>query len=273
MNKLLGIDARNGMIAYAGLALFAFFLCGCSTFLTRYSKETTTTIDESNKPKVVENLDVSVWRGKVLADETLDGMNLEYGQVKLGLGAYALKGDAAMGNTIANGIIGGITAYYTAGASSVAKGVVKGMSAGAVTDAVTEAIKEEPEAPAEPVDSAPVVSPEDAKKDTAQDVAPGKYAVVVLGNRKGCPLCRRLWTDTFEKDVEDALPAVDVIDADLTESPKLYAKYFAKDCKAYPYCVIFDASGNRVGAFLARNMDTKGFAAAVEANCVGCKPK
>lgn len=265
----------------AGFALMALFgLTGCSTFLTKYEKVTVTTLDVANKPKVVENLDVSVWRGKVLAEETLDGMNMEYGPVKLGLGAYSLKGDAATTKVLTDGVVAGIMAYFTGGASAVVPAVAKIVPADKVqpvSDAVLKAVKDPsatapvPEPAVEEDESAPPPVPIVSKVEP-KDVAAGKYAVVVLGNRKSCPLCRALWKPGFEADVEKSLPNADVIDADMTDAPALYKKYYPTEKWVYPYVIVFTPSGERIGAFTARGAARDNFVGEVEKLCPGCKP-
>lgn len=234
---------------------------------------TTTTRVVKNVPETVTEHKVEFGKASLLMNSAFDQASLDYGPAKLRIGGYSNVGDTATTRTIADGIVGGITAYFTAGASSVAKGVVKGMSASSVADTVREELETPTEAPETPLilpteDSAPPPKP----IDISPDVQKGKNGIVILGNRRGCPLCRALWKGTFESDVESALLNADVVDADLGDNPKLYSKYFTKEVTLYPWALIFDTNGKQIGSFAVRNMSTVQFVEKVEAICPACKP-
>ena len=76
----------------------------------------------------------------------------------------------------------------------------------------------------------------------------------------------------FEKEIEAALPNADVIDADMTDAPALYKKYYPTEKWVYPYCIVFTPSGERIGAFTARGAQRDNFISEVEKLCPGCKP-
>ena len=105
---------------------------------------------------------------------------------------------------------------------------------------------------------------------SAADVAPGKTAVVVIGDRAKCGLCRSLWQPGFEESVEQAMPQVDVIDADLRDAPALYDKYRPKGSFSYPLAQVYGADGKLLGSFAARGMDAGQFKAKVVEICPGC---
>ena len=104
----------------------------------------------------------------------------------------------------------------------------------------------------------------------AADVVAGKTAVVVIGDRANCGLCRSLWQPGFEESVEQALPQVDVIDADLRDAPALYAKYRPKGSFSYPLAQVYGADGKMIGSFVARGMNVEQFKAKVAEICPGC---
>lgn len=269
MSKLQGIDSRRSWLAIGGLIAFATLFTGCSMMGIDDTTVTTTSVIKEVPTTVVKH-DVSFDKWSLLMNASFDQAELNYGPAHLKVGGYANTGDTETARVIADGIIGGITAYFTAGASSVAKGVVKGMAASSAIDAKDTPVEAEV---SEPVEAATPGKPVIDKIDTAKDVAPGKYAVVVLGNRKGCPLCRALWEPGFEAKVEAALPEADVIDADLTDSPALYRKYFPTEKWVYPYVIVFDKQGKRIGAFTARGDAKANFIGEVEKICPDCRPK
>jgi len=233
-------------------------LAMCSGCLSTYLNDTTAGADG----KTIK--EVTFYRGGLVTSTTMDSAEVNYNGVTAKLGNYSSKGDAEMGDVITSGIIGGILAYGTGGTSAVGSGVLAGIvnarkakasqQAGAATNVVSVATAE----------AVP------AAKGTEADVADGKYAVAVIGNRKGCPLCRALWAPGFEADVENALPEADVVDADLTDNPALYKKYSSAEVSVYPYAIVFGKDGKRIGAFIARGVDAAGFAAKVAEICPEC---
>lgn len=100
----------------------------------------------------------------------------------------------------------------------------------------------------------------------------------VWGNRKSCSLCRTL--DVIVKSAEfKALMkdgGVTVVDADLTDAPKVYATAKAKYALGgeYPQIVVTDAKGKMLGKFTARSryvtMTAKGVAAKIKGYCTDC---
>jgi len=234
--------------------------------------------------------EVTFYRGGVVTSTQFDTAEVNYQGVVAKVGGYSNKGDAELVKEISAGVVGGFIAYSTGGLGAVPSGVEAALkaykakaSATNATDAACDPVTDatcEPSAGASGSSSA--ITP--AKAQTARkpiiktvqgssaDVAAGKVAVVILGNRKGCGLCRALWKPTFESDVEKALPTVDVVDADLTDNPKLYSKYLPSEKFVYPYAIVFDTAGKRVGAFTARGVDAASFAAKVSEICTSCKP-
>jgi hypothetical protein len=259
-------------IMLAGFALSAIMLMTGCTFdmLSSSVEEKAATV-----PTVVEN-DVTFLRWSLLASSEVNKAEVKWGDVNIAIGGLSTTGDTATTKVLTDGLVAGIIAYATGGAGAVVPAVAKLVPASQVkpvTEAVLVAVKDpsaKTETAAQPaaledVESAPPPVPVVAKVATANDVAAGKYAVVVLGNRKGCPLCRALWKPGFEAEVEKALPGADVIDADMTENPKLY--------RVYPYVIVFTPSGERIGAFTARGALRDNFIAEVEKLCPGCKPQ
>lgn len=242
---------------------------GCAFRLLNSDVTTETTTVPKNGPPVtvaVQN-EVTALSATMLVNAEVDKADVKWGDVQIGVGGLSSKGDTATTKVLTDGAVAGIIAYFSGGASAVAPAVykvIKGPESKTVTASILEAFK------AAPTNSVPLIS----AKDTSPDVAPGKYGVVVLGNRKGCPLCRSLWKPTFEADVEKAMPSADVIDADLTDNPKLYSKYFPSEKFVYPYAIVFNTAGKRVGAFTARGVDAAGFAAKVSDICTSnnCTP-
>lgn len=238
---------------------------GCAFRLLNSDVTTETTTVPTNGIPVtvtVQN-EVTALSGTMLVNAEVDKADVKWGDVQIGVGGVSSKGDVATVKVISEAAVIGAIAYLTGGSGAVAPAVtkvLKGPESKTVTDSVLSAFKS--------------TSPAEEIKDTSKDVAPGKYGIVVLGNRKGCPLCRALWQPAFEADVEKALPDADVVDADMTDNPKLYSKYFPSESFVYPYAIVFDAAGKRVGAFTARGVDAAGFAAKVSEICKSgtCKP-
>ena len=239
-------------------------MTGCSNMGIDDTTKTTTTIAMGVPTTVVEH-NVSFDKWGLLVNTAFDQADLQYGPAKLKVGGYSNTGDTATTKTITDGIMTVGLAYLSGGASMAAPAAAKmisGLSASATPEVAAEAAEPKVEPTKETV----------VKVNTSPDVASGKYGIVVIGNRKGCPLCRSLWKPTFEADVEKSLPEGDVIDADLTDNPALYKKYLPAEQFVYPYCIIFDAQGKRVGAFTARGVDTAGFIAKVSELCPECAP-
>jgi hypothetical protein len=243
-------------------------LTGCSTWRVNDDTIMTTTTKKGSPETIVKKHTVSVWKGSMLMNSSVDNADLTYGPVRLKMGGVIVAGDTATTRAIADGIIGGITAYFTSGASSVVKGVYKGMTSGSLDASTSDAGGGCCEVSGSSTSMAP--ASEEQKKETTADVQAGKFAVIVLGNRNGCSLCKGLWTSSFEMDVERALPAVDVIDADYTETRKLYDKYRPKGAFTYPWVVIYNPSGDLEASFSARGVDTQGFIEKVSAECKRC---
>lgn len=93
---------------------------GCSTF---YAEDETVSYDIKN-PSIVTEHEVSVWSASLLTKKGLDGLSVDYGNVKIGVNKYTQAGDAEMMNAIGNAIVNGIIAYGTSGSAPVVKGVV-----------------------------------------------------------------------------------------------------------------------------------------------------
>jgi hypothetical protein len=252
------------LIVLAASIVVMQMMMGCSNMGIDDTTKTTTTIAQGVPITVVEH-NVSFDKWGLLVNTAFDQADLKYGPASLKVGGYSNAGDTATTKTITDGIMTIGLAYLSGGSSlaaPAAEKMISNLSASATPEAAAEA-------------ATPNVEPTKVtvvKADTSADVASGKYGIVVIGNRKGCPLCRSLWQPTFEADVEKVLPDADVIDADLTDNPALYKKYLPKEQFVYPYCIIFDAQGKRVGAFTARGVDTAGFTAKVSELCPECAP-
>lgn len=105
----------------------------------------------------------------------------------------------------------------------------------------------------------------------AQIPASGRAVVAVLGNRKTCGYCVKLWKQPLESAVEAELPGADVVDADKTAAPSLYALYRpAAAGFAWPLARVFGKDGRLIGEFSARNLTPAAFAAKVRALCPEC---
>jgi len=233
----------------------------CSGCLSTYLNDTTAGVDG----KTIK--EVTFYRGGLVTSTTMDSAEVNYNGVTAKLGNYSSKGDAEMGDVITSGIIGGILAYGTGGTSAVGSGVLAGIvnarkakasqQAGAATNDLAVATGE-----ALPV---PQVA--------ASDATPGKHAVVVIGDRSTCGLCRALWQPGFEESVETAMPQVDVVDADLIDGTALYNKYRPKGSFLYPLAQVYGADGKMIGSFVARGMDVEQFTAKVAEVCPDCAAK
>ena len=268
------------------MAVFAismlFLMTGCTFDLLSSSVEDKSLNVPNNTVNPASENDVLFIRWSLLASSAVNNANVKWGDVQIALGSLSTTGDTATTKVLTDGVVAGLAAYFTGGASAVAPAVAKIVPADkvkSVTEAVLKTVKDpsvsssvEP-AVTEDVESGPPPVSVVEKVDTAKDVAAGKYGIIVLGNRKGCPLCRALWKPGFEAEVEKALPGADVIDADMTEQPKLYRKYFPTEKWGYPYVIVFTPSGERIGAFTARGEAAKNFISEVEKLCPGCKPQ
>jgi len=249
----------HGSMATA-IAAVAIMLCmtGC---LSTYLNDKTSGADGKTSKEV------TFYRGGLITSTTMDSAEVNYNGVKAKLGNYSNKGDAEMGDVITAGIIGGILAYGTGGTSAVGSGVLAGISKARKAQAAPQpdVTAAEPEGPPGEAVPAPTVS--------AADVAPGKIAVVVIGDRAKCGLCRALWQPGFEATVESRLPSVDVIDADLRDGPGLYSKYRPKGSFGYPFTQVFGLDGKLIGSFEARGMNVEQFTAKVVEICPDCAAK
>ena len=267
----------------SGFAISMLFLMtGCTFDMLSSSVRDVPSTVPTNTVVQAEKNDVTFLRWSLLASSEVNQADVKWGNVQIAIGRLSTTGDTATTKVITDGIVAGVIAYATGGAGAVAPAVAKLVPASQVkpvTHAVLDAVKAADAAPSsqatvtEDVESRPPPVSVVSKVDTAKDVTTGKYAIVVLGNRKGCPLCRALWKPGFEAEVEKALPGADVIDADMTEQPKLYRKYFPTEKWVYPYVIVFTPSGERIGAFTARGEQAKNFIAEVEKLCPGCKPQ
>jgi hypothetical protein len=208
--------------------------------------------------------EVTFYRGGFVTSTTMDSAEVNYNGVTAKLGNYSNKGDAEMGDVITAGIIGGILAYGTGGTSAVGSGVLAGISKARKAQAVAQPDVTAAEPEASPGEATPV------PQVAASDVAAGKTAVVVIGDRAKCGLCRALWQPGFEESVEKAMPQVDVIDADLRDAPSLYNKYRPKESFTYPLAQVYGADGRLLGSFGARGMNVEQFTAKVVEICPGC---
>jgi len=247
----------HGIMAVSAAAVM-LCMTGC---LSTYLNDKTSGADGKTSKEV------TFYRGGLITSTTMDSAEVNYNGVKAKLGNYSNKGDAEMGDVITAGIIGGILAYGTGGTSAVGSGVLAGITKarkaqGAPQPDVTAA---EPEGPPGEAVPAPTVS--------AADVAPGKIAVVVIGDRAKCGLCRALWQPGFEATVESRLPSVDVIDADLRDGPGLYSKYRPKGSFGYPFAQVFGLDGKLIGSFEARGMNVEQFTAKIAEICPDCAAK
>ena len=208
--------------------------------------------------------EVTFYRGGLVTATKFDTAEINYQGVTAKIGNYSNKGDAEMGDVITAGIIGGILAYGTGGTSAVGSGVLAGITKARKAQAVTQTDMTTDEPEASPGEATPV------PQVAASDVAAGKTAVVVIGDRSKCGLCRALWQPAFEESVEASMPQVDVIDADLIDGPALYAKYRPKESFTYPLAQVYGADGRLLGSFSARGMDAGQFKAKVVEICPGC---
>ena len=211
--------------------------------------------------------EVTFYRGGFVTSTTMDSAEVNYNGVTAKLGNYSNKGDAEMGDVITAGIIGGITAYGTGGASAVGSGVISGIEKFKKAKATNQV---------DEIEAAPAESPgkdSPAPHVSAADVVAGKTAVVVIGDRAKCGLCRALWQPGFEESVEKAMPQVDVIDADLRDGTALYDKYRPKGSFSYPLAQVYGADGRLLGSFVARGMNVEQFKAKVAEICPECAAK
>ena len=211
--------------------------------------------------------EVTFYRGGFVTSTTMDSAEVNYNGVTAKLGNYSNKGDAEMGDVITAGIIGGILAYGTGGTSAVGSGVLAGITKARKAQAVTQpdVTTAEPEGSPGEATPTPTVS--------ASDAAPGKTAVVVIGDRSTCGLCRALWQPGFEAAVESSMPQVDVVDADLIDGTALYSKYRPKGSFLYPLAQVYGADGKMIGSFVARVMNVEQFKAKVAEICPDCAAK
>ena len=254
MNRYNG--STHGSMATA-IAAAAVMLCmtGC---LSTYLNDKTAGADGKTTKEV------TFYRGGFVTSTTMDSAEVNYNGVTAKLGNYSSKGDAEMGDVITAGIIGGILAYGTGGTSAVGSGVLAGITKARKAQAVTQTDVTAAEPEVSPGEATPV------PQVAASDVAAGKTAVVVIGDRAKCGLCRSLWQPGFEESVEQAMPQVDVIDADLRDAPALYDKYRPKGSFSYPLAQVYGADGRLLGSFAARGMDAGQFKAKVAEICPGC---
>jgi hypothetical protein len=244
------------MIAAAMVAMLG--TTGCiSTYLN----------DETKGADGMTAKEVTFYRGGFVTATQFDNAEINYQGVTAKIGNYSNKGDAEMGDVITAGIIGGITAYGTMGVSAVGSGVVNGIAKWRKAQATNEvqAVESPPVKPVSRVAPPPIVS--------AADAVSGKYAVVVIGDRSKCGLCRALWQQGFETDVEKASPNVDVVDADLRDGKALYDKYRPKGSFVYPLAQVFGVDGKLLGSFVARGLTVQGFCAKVAEICPECSVK
>ena len=255
MNRYKG--SIHGIMAVSAAAVM-LCMTGC---LSTYLNDKTAGADGKTSKEV------TFYRGGLITSTTMDSAEVNYNGVKAKLGNYSSKGDAEMGDVITAGIIGGILAYGTGGTSAVGSGVLDGISKARKAQAAPQpdVTAAEPEgSPGEAV-PAPTVS--------AADVVAGKTAVVVIGDRAKCGLCRALWQPGFEESVEKAMPQVDVIDADLIDGPALYSKYRPKGSFLYPLAQVYGADGKLLGSFVARGMGVEQFTAKIAEICPDCAAK
>jgi hypothetical protein len=247
----------HGIMAVSAAAVM-LCMTGC---LSTYLNDKTAGADGKTSKEV------TFYRGGLITSTTMDSAEVNYNGVKAKLGNYSNKGDAEMGDVITAGIIGGILAYGTGGTSAVGSGVLAGISKArkAQAEPQPDVTAAEPEGPPGEATPAPIVS--------AADVAPGKIAVVVIGDRSKCGLCRALWQPGFEESVEKAMPQVDVIDADLRDGTALYDKYRPKGSFLYPLAQVYGADGKLLGSFVARGMGVEQFTAKVAEICPDCAAK
>ena len=257
MNRYM-YSIRGSMATAIAAAAVMICMTGC---LSTYLNDKTAGADGKTTKEV------TFYRGGFVTSTTMDSAEVNYNGVKAKLGNYSSKGDAEMGDVITAGIIGGILAYGTGGTSAVGSGVLAGISKARKAQAVTQTdvTTAEPEGPPGEAVPAPTVS--------AADVAPGKIAVVVIGDRSKCGLCRALWQPGFEATVESRLLSVDVIDADLRDGPGLYSKYRPKGSFGYPFTQVFGLDGKLIGSFEARGMNVEQFTAKIAEICPDCAAK
>jgi hypothetical protein len=246
----------HGSMAMA-ITAAAVMLCmtGC---LSTYLNDKTAGADGKTSKEV------TFYRGGFVTSTTMDSAEVNYNGVTAKLGNYSSKGDAEMGDVITAGIIGGILAYGTGGTSAVGSGVLAGITKARKEQAVTQTDVTTAEPEASPGEATP------PRQVPATDVVAGKNAVVVIGDRAKCGLCRALWQPGFEESVEKAMPQVDVIDADLRDAPALYGKYRPKGSFSYPLAQVYGADGKMIGSFVARGMNVEQFKAKVVEICHGC---
>ena len=253
MNKLHTIGAA--------LCMALVITTGCTfDMLKSRVKEDAVAVPTNTVTTITKNY-VTFVRWSLLASSAVNNAKVKWGDVAIAMGNLSTTGDTATTKVLTDGIVAGLVAYATGGASAVAPAVAKLVPADqveSVTDAVMATV--EPTAastvakarkprtpavvPAAGPESAPAPVPIVAKVEPAAGTA-GKYLVVVLGNRKGCPLCRGLWKPGFEAEIEKTLLNADVIDADMTDAPKLYKKYYPTEKWVYPYVIVFTPSGER----------------------------
>lgn len=108
--------------AVIGVALLVALLLftGCTLF---NANDYTKSFDK-NKPDVVIEHEVSVWGGSVLTKKGIDGLKVDYGEVKISVDKYSQAGDTEMMNAIGNAIVNGIIAYGSYGTVPAVKGAV-----------------------------------------------------------------------------------------------------------------------------------------------------
>lgn len=155
-------------------------------------------------------------------------------------------------------------------AQGVSSGVVAWQQYQALQDAAQEAQASCETAPAS---DAPVSDPPSSVLLPPSSVLlppSSLFSVAVLGNRATCSWCVKLWAQPLESTVEAALPGADVIDADKSAAPALYALYRPKTGFAYPLARVFGPDGRHRGDFSARGLTPAAFAAKVRALCPEC---
>ena len=255
MNRYKG--PAHGIMAVSAAAVM-LCMTGC---LSTYLNDKTAGADGKTTKEV------TFYRGGFVTSTTMDSAEVNYNGVKAKLGNYSNKGDAEMGDVITAGIIGGILAYGTGGTSAIGSGVLAGITKARKAQAAAQpdVTKAEPES--SPGEATPV------PQVSTSDVAAGKTAVVVIGDRSTCGLCRALWQPGFEESVETAMPQVDVVDADLIDGPALYSKYRPKGSFLYPLAQVYGADGKLIGSFVARGMNVEQFTAKVREICPDCAAK
>ena len=119
------------IITVLGLTVLALYLTGCSFFK---ANDYTKSYDEKNPSVVVEH-EVGVTSMSVMTKKGLDGLSVDYGNVKIGVNKYSQAGDTEMMTAIGNAIVNGIIAYGTYGAAPAVKAAVIASLSGTSTNA------------------------------------------------------------------------------------------------------------------------------------------